>query len=298
MRDLPPLKALRAFEACVRLGSFSRAAQELNVGQPAISHQIQALEHDIGTMLFERRGTQTVPTGVALSYHRRISEALSDITQATVEMRRKARQSELTLATYPGLAMFWLMPRLAVLRQIEARTSVRVTTAERDEDMRVEDADCAILFGDGHWPGFESHLLVKEEVVPVAAPALAARSRDRSLASLLETGPLIHLDDQSHRWFTWEDWRDQRAPDATRIDVGIHVSNHAIATHQSLIGAGIALGWRGVVDDLIANGLLVALDTSPLCSERGYYLVARRKMMASVLGRSLVTVLSDQESHE
>jgi DNA-binding transcriptional LysR family regulator len=292
MRDLPPLKALRAFEACVRLGSFTRAAQELNVGQPAVSHQIQALEQDIGTALFERRGTRTVPTSEALAYHRRIAGALSDMAQATAEMRRNARRTELALATYPGLAMFWLMPRLAVLRRTEPQLSVRVTTAERDEDMRIEDADCAILFGDGHWPGFESRLLVKEEVVPVAAPAVAARVGDRPHAILLEHGPLIHLEDRSHRWFTWQDWRDRRAPGVGQIDTGIHVTNHGIAIHQALMGAGVALGWRGVIDDLLTNGLLVALDTEPLNSERGYYLVARHKVMASTVGRSLVQALS------
>lgn len=295
MRDLPPLKALRVFEACVRLGSFTRAAWELNVGQPAISHQIQALEQDIGTALFERRGARTLPTGEALAYHRRIAGALSDMAQATTEMRRNARRTALALATYPGLAMFWLMPKLAVLRQTEPRLSVRVITAERDEDMRIEDADCAILFGDGHWPGLDSCLLVREEVVPVAAPAMAARVGKRSRASLLEQGPLIHLGDQGHRWFTWQDWRDRRAPDAGRIDASIHVTNHAIAIHQSLTGAGITLGWRGVVDDLLANGLLVTLDTEPLRSERGYYLVARHKTMASAVGRSLIQALSALE---
>jgi len=297
MHDLPPLKALRAFDACIRLGSFTRAAMELNVGQPAISHQIQALERDIGAVLFERRGAQTVPTAEALAYHRSIGAALTEMARATVEMRRNARRPGLILATYPGLAMFWLMPRLAALRQAEPQIDVRVTTAERDEDMRMENADCAILFGDGHWPGFESHLLVKEAVVPVAAPALAARFRGYSRAELLEQGPLIHLDDESHRWFAWQDWRDQRASGVTRIAAGIHVANHGIAIHQTLMGAGIALGWHGVVDELLANGLLAALDNEPLHSERGYYLVAPPKVMTSVVGRSLLRALSGRGAY-
>src|SRR5262245_13116923 len=119
MHDLPPLKSLRAFEACIRLGSFTRAAKELNVGQPAISHQIQALEQDLGTRLFERRGAQTVPTAEALNYHRSISSALSEMARATVTIRRNSRQPGLTLATYPGIAMFWLMPKLSGLREAE-----------------------------------------------------------------------------------------------------------------------------------------------------------------------------------
>ncbi|RFB80755.1 LysR substrate-binding domain-containing protein [Methylovirgula sp. 4M-Z18] len=296
MHDLPPLKALRVFDACIRLGSFTRAAKELNVGQPAISHQIQALEQDIGMALFERRGAQTTPTAEALAFHRTIASALADMARATVEMRRHARRPGLALATYPGIAMYWLMPKLAALRQSEPQFSFRVTTAERDIDMRIEDADFAILFGEGNWPGFESRLLVKQEVVPVAAPALAARVGHLSRASLLEQGPLIHLEDKTHRWFTWQDWRDRRAPDAEMIDAGIHVTNHGIAIHQTLIGVGIALGWHGVIDDLLANGLLVALDSEPLRSERGYYLVAPRRVMESDIGVTLLRALLGPDS--
>src|SRR5262249_43096976 len=147
----------------------------------------------------------------------------------------------------------------------------RVTTAERDQDMLLEDVDCAILFGDGNWPGYESRLLMREVVVPVAAPPVAARLVGRSRAAILESGPLIHLEDQDQRWFTWPDWRDQRAPETQKIDAGITVTNHGIAIHQTLMGNGIALGWSGVIDEMIESNLLVVLDPEPLSSERGYY---------------------------
>jgi len=165
LRDLPPLKSLRVFEACMRLGSFSRAAKELNVGQPAISHQIHALERDLGTKLFERRGGRVVPTTNALTYCRVIAGALADMAQASVNLRRSARSPGLRLATYPGIAMFWLMPRLARLRKEHPSLTLRVTTVERDQDIPFEDIDCAILFGGGAWPGYESHRLIKEAVV-------------------------------------------------------------------------------------------------------------------------------------
>lgn len=292
LRDLPPLKALRVFEACVRLGSFTKAAKELNVGQPAVSHQIQALEDDIGLRLFDRSAAQTTPTAEALAYHKRISAALDDIAKTTGAMREQARKPGLTLATYPGIAMFWLMPKLSQLKQSEPDLAVRVTTAERDRDIPLDDVDCAILFGDGNWKGRESHLLMREVVVPIASPSLAARFRDQPLAAILETGPLIHLEDRDRRWFTWQDWRDARAPDSARIDGGIEVTNHGIAIHETLMGHGIALGWKGVIDDLLANGLLVALDGEPLVSERGYYLVGTNGFFGSRVGVGLLAALT------
>ncbi|MBI1169955.1 LysR family transcriptional regulator [bacterium] len=290
--DLPPLKALRAFDACIRLGSFTRAAAELNVGQPAISHQIQALERDLGLVLFERRGAQALATDQAVAYHRSIAAAFDDMARATLALRRSARPPGLTLATYPGIAMFWLMPRLDLLRQTAPGLAVRVTTAERDRDMQIDTVDCAILFGDGNWPGFESRLLMREAVVPVAAPAVATRLAGWSRRDLLENGPLIHLEDNDARWFTWRDWHRERAPDAARIAPGVQVTNHGIALHQTLMGQGVSLGWRGVIDDLVENRLLTALDIEPLVSERGYHLVTSAAFLKSDTGRQLQMALN------
>jgi len=287
MHTLPPLKSLLAFDACMRLGSFTRAAAELNVGQPAISHQIQALESDLGITLFNRHGARAIPTEQAVAYHRSIALAFAEIGRASLSLRKSAQRRALSLATYPGIAMFWLMPRLARLKQRLPDLPMRVTTAESDRDIDLDKVDCAILFGEGNWPGMESHLLMQEEVIPVAAPSLAARLSARPIEDLLAHGPLIHLEDQDHRWFTWRDWRDAYAPATTQLDPGVQVTNHGIAIHQTLMGQGIALGWRGVIDDLVANGLLVVLDQHSLTSTRGYYLVASSGFLQSDLGLAL-----------
>jgi DNA-binding transcriptional LysR family regulator len=296
MHDLPPLKSLRVFEACIRLGNFTRAARELNVGQPAISHQIHALEKDLDVELFERRGALTVPTAEALAYYQTIANSLSDIARASARLRRNSRQDALTLATYPGIAMFWLMARLESIRRLYPDLAVRVTTAERDQDIPLEEVDCAILFGAGDWPGYESRLLMQEVVVPIAAPSLASRLAGVSRAEMLTQGPLIHLEDREQRWFAWSDWRDQRSPDTQNIDAGITVTNHGIAIHQTLMGYGIGLGWSGVIDELIENGLLVAMDPEPMSSDRGYYLVARQDFLDSKIGRLVTQSLVEEET--
>lgn len=264
------------------------------MGQPAISHQIHALETDLGIRLFERRGAQTLPTAEALVYYRSIAGGLAEMARASTTIRRANRPPGLTLATYPGIAMFWVMPRLSQVKQSDPGLIIRVIAAERDQDMPLKDVDCAILFGDGNWPGYESRQLMQEAVLPVAAPSVAARLACRSRDAILRSGPLIHLEDRDQRWFTWTDWRDQRSPETQKIDPGITVTNHGIAIHQTLMGHGIALGWKGVIDEMIENNLLVALDSVPLSSERGYYLVATTAFLDTRIGKLVLQALCGQ----
>lgn len=291
MKNLPPLKSLRVFEACVRLGSFSKAAKELNVGQPAVSHQIRALEQDLGIELFARQGTRAIPTEAAMLYYRVVAGAFEDVARTSQSIRQSVRPPSLRIATYPGIAMFWLMPRLAILKGRDPSLTIRVTTAERDQDIPFDDINCAILFGDGNWAGHESRCLIREAVVPIAAPSIAANQELRAPANLLENGPLIHLEDQDARWFTWVDWRDRRSPETRCIDPGITVTNHGIAIHQALIGQGVALGWIGVVDQLIENKLLIPLDANPITSKRGYHIVARKGFLDARVGGLLLDTL-------
>ena len=271
MRDLPPLKAARAFEACYRLGSYTRAAAELNVQQPAISHQIRLLEQDLGVRLFVKEGAAMVPSGPAHDYYRVLSGSLRDIGRASARLRRRNEGDGITLATYPGIASYWALPRLAALKRRTPKTVFRVTTAELDAHIPLDEVDCAILFGIGDWPGFESRLVIPEAVVPVAAPKLAAALAGCTPTALLEAGPLIHLEDAEGRWFTWQDWQAKFAPEAGAPDRSVEVTNHGVAIHQALQGNGVALGWRGMVADLLESGVLQPLHNEDLTSKRGYH---------------------------
>ena len=274
MRDLPPLKAIRAFEACYRLGSYTRAARELNVQQPAVSHQIRLLEDDLGLKLFVKRGAAMEPTGQAHDYYRTVALALGDLERASARMRRQRQDGSVTLATYPGIASFWVLPRLAKLRKRSPQTIVRVTTAELDAHIPLDNVDCAILFGAGDWPRFDSRLVIRESILPVAAPRLAADVAGATATELLAAGPLIHLEDPERRWYTWQDWQTRFAPDAGGLDQSIVVTNHGVAIHQALQGHGVALGWTGMISDLLESGVLVALHDTPLASSRGYHFLA------------------------
>ena len=179
MKNLPPLRAIVAFEACYRLRSFTRAAASLNVRQPAISHQIRILEEDLGAKLFQRQGARIAPTGEADEFFRAVSSGLSEIVRGSTEIRSRSGDDTMNLATYTGIAAFWLLPRLARTATGGDKPPFRVTTAERDTDIPLNETDAAILFGRGNWPGFESILLFNEQVVPLASPSLAEEWRGR-----------------------------------------------------------------------------------------------------------------------
>lgn len=287
MRDLPPLKALRAFEACYRLRSFTRAASTLNVGQPAISHQIRVLERDLGVELFEKRGSAIHATEAADTLYSVISPAFFSIVEASRALRRAGSKRDVRLATYSGIAAYWISPRLAKLREQLPDLTVRIVTADLDEDIMLGDVDCAILFGRGNWPGADAELLIPEEVVPIGSPSVAAEIGPISPEKLIRNGPLIHLEDPQRRWYSWEDWRDHFAKGVMKIDRAVTVTNHGLAIHQALAGQGIALAWREVVMTLIEGGSVIALHDTPLVSDRGYWLVARRGFLDTDHGKAL-----------
>ncbi|WP_419902906.1 LysR family transcriptional regulator [Kiloniella sp.] len=292
MRDLPPLKALRAFEACYRLRSYTRAAEQLNVGQPAISHQIRQLEQDLGVKLFEKRGSLISATKEADSYYQETAPALGRIAEASKVLRNKTADNTVTLATYPGIAAYWALPRLSKIKNENKKLSVRIITTDRDADIHWDQIDCAILFGNGDWPGRDCLKLISENVQPIAAPSLAVRLQNLTPDEMLKTAPLIHLEDDEKRWFDWSDWRHKFAPRSKLSSDGIRVTNHGLAIHQALQGQGIALGWIEVIQDLIDGGALVTLQQHSLSSERGYWLVAPLGFLESDSGKEIKRVFT------
>lgn len=274
MHDLPPLKALRAFDLCYRLRSFTGAAKRLNVGQPAISHQIRQLERDLEVTLFEKRGSRIVSTPAADAYFEEIAPALARIADASRRRRAAARSGPpgISLATYPGIAAHWVLPRVADMGG--GMATLRTLTAERDADIDLDRVDLAILFGRGPWPGRAGVPLAPERIVPVAAASLATTWRRAAPEDIARNAPLIHLEDAEHRWYDWNNWRDRFAPDIDRVSVRNTVTNHALSLNEAIYGRGIALAWLGVVDDLIASGVLAPVFDEPLTSDRAYWLIA------------------------
>ncbi|MDX1737951.1 MAG: LysR family transcriptional regulator, partial [Alphaproteobacteria bacterium] len=226
MKRLPSLKAIKAFEACYRLRSFTRAAQSLNVQQPAISHQLRILETDLNTKLFIKKGAQIEPTREADIYYETVSSALNEIASASDKIRGRQDEATMTLATYPGVGAFWVLPKAQEMKNSYPDLKMRITTLEKDSEISIDEVDCAILFGDGNWPGFCCEKLIEEDMVPIVSPKIADQYKDMTAEQLLASAPIIYLEDSEARWLNWHQWRDIYAPSQRDINISMSISNY------------------------------------------------------------------------
>src|SRR6202140_3311773 len=201
-RRLPPLNALKAFEAAGRSESFTRAAQELNVTQGAVSHQVKALEATLGIKLFNRERQRLVVTEAGRDYLAVVRDALDRIAVGTERLMQRQSAGVLTVSTSPDFAAKWLVYRLGRFAESHPEIDLRVSAAAHQVDFAREDVDVAVRHGDGKWPGLDVVRLCSERLFPVCSPKLVAgRNRITTASDLLKL-PLLRLDD----WKTWTKW--------------------------------------------------------------------------------------------
>ena len=178
-RRLPPLNALRAFEAAARHLSFTRAAAELNVTQTAISHQIRALEERLGVRLFRRLPRGLLLTEEAQRYLPPIRDAFDQIALATERLGAVGASSTLTVSVLPSFAGKWLVPRLGRFRVAHPDLDLRISASSELVDFARDDVDVGIRMGSGRYPGLRVDRLFGESLVPVCSPDAAARASIR-----------------------------------------------------------------------------------------------------------------------
>lgn len=264
---MPPLATLRAFEAVARLGSLSRAAAELNVTKSAVSHQLRALEADLGVSLLLRGGTvrraQTTEAGAALLVS--VQQALTLLDTACRHARAGAsgkRRVHLNVSANPSLAALWLAPRIGRFAEMHPDIDVQLFLhASQDPAWKAQDLDLAFLHKQALGPRFAEAgdiPLFTETVVPVCSPALIpAHERDDPLALArhrwLEEK---HIDSPETDWRTWR--LRLGLPDSAGRDPLVF-SGLSTVVAAAAAGVGIALGRAPLIDEELARGRLVAL---------------------------------------
>jgi LysR family glycine cleavage system transcriptional activator len=202
-RRLPPLNALRSFEAAARYESFTRAAEELNVTQGAVSQQVKALETHLGVKLFTRERQRLTITPAGRDYLVVIREALDHIGAGTERLVQRQSAGVLTVSTSLDFAAKWLVHRLARFAEAHPGIDLRVSATMHSVDFAREDIDVAVRHGDGNWPGLEATQLCAEQIFAICSPTLlAGRDRLRRPADVLKW-PLLRLEDQSKAWERW-----------------------------------------------------------------------------------------------
>ncbi len=285
---LPSLDALRIFESCARLLSFTAAAAELGTTQPAVSQQIQRLEQKLATRLFQRvyRGIELTAPGTVLLDH--VQEALESVRAGIDAATARAARDVLAVATDFAFAAYWLMPRLERFYETHPEVDVSLITSNRPLVALGGDIDLAIAFGDGSVRRGESRLLFHEEVFPVCSPRLLAGLESGAKPDLARL-PLLRLKaSPGQRWYDWPGvfraigLEPPPAPDAPGFD------NYTLVIGAALAGKGVAIGWRHLVDDLLQQGLLCRVLDSMAVSPYGYHLLLPQRKRRARLVRGFV----------
>ena len=252
-RRLPALNALKAFEAAARHESFTRAAEELCVTQGAVSHQIKALEAELGLKLFNRERQRLVITEAGRAYLGVVRDAFDRIASGTARLLQRQNAGALTVSTSPNFAAKWLVHRLGRFAEAHPGIDLRVSASLHHVDFAREDVDLAIRHGDGQAPGLHVTRLCAEELFPVCSPKLLeGRSGLRKPADLTRHA-LLHVDDRQG----WGGWLAAAGVDKVDLSRGPVLNQASMAIDAAVDGQGVALARTALAAwDLLAGRLV------------------------------------------
>lgn len=280
MRRLPSLDTLRAFESAARHQNFTKAANELHVTQSALSQRIGALEDELGYPLFVRRGRQieVTPKGRVLSAA--MGRALAEITQAFAGIEGIEGGRTLVISVLPSFAARWLMPRMMRFHALHPDVEVQVNAEGRLIDLTTSDADLAVRFGTGRYPGHHVDFVMDDYVLPVAQPALlAAQKADAATldAAAVAQMPLIYdiAVDRDASGTDWKSWFEHAGIANPPRSTGLRFSQADLMLQAAAQGQGVALARYSLVhDDLVTSRLVPVLKDGMLRARYDYYLVS------------------------
>lgn len=264
-RRLPSLNALRAFEAAARHLSLTKAARELHVTPAAVSHQIKALEADLGLPLMHR-----VKGGFVLSEAAKVGlpglrDAFDRLHEAVRGMRLEEVSRILTVSAAPSFAATWLVPRLDRFKQRYPEIDVRLDASFGMVDFLHDNVDVAVRYGPGDYAGLHAVRLFDEEMFPVCSPLLLERGPPLSEPRDLARHNLLHSDWTPEKgvWPDWRMWLLAAGAEEVDSDRGPRFTQQSIALQAAVQGQGVALGSPALVaDDLAAGRLAKPFDLS------------------------------------
>jgi LysR family transcriptional regulator, glycine cleavage system transcriptional activator len=277
--SMPPLSALRAFEAAARHLSFTRAAEELNVTPGALSHQIRGLEEILGIQLFERQTRAIALTAHGKSLYPGLQAGFGLIRDAVAGVRTASSDKVLVISTPPGLTSKWLISRLYRFTEAHPEIDVRVSSSPAAVNFLTDGVDVAIrslpLPRDEDL-ALSCEDLIKVTLTPVCSPKLIARFGPLEASGALARVPLIHDDSLAARPGvpTWIDWLNAAGLDGGDIGRGVRFTSADHALDAVLEGAGLLLAHTILAYDDLRSGRLVMPFNITLPSNRAYHFVA------------------------
>ena len=287
-QQLPPLNALRAFEAVARHRSFTKAAAELNVTRAAISHQIKYLEDYLGFDLLERKNRSILLTRVAEIALPKLRMAFDQLAEAVRLLRGEKQTHRLTVWAAPSFASKWLVPRLhrfsrkhpEIDMQISGNTNLvdvdnQPEQGEMDAWFRQHDVDVVIRFGTGHYSGCRVEKLFPVSAIPLCSPRLLALDQPHPLQKPddLRFHVLLHDDTEYVGHPTWTRWLEWQGIKGINTYKGLHFNHVALAIDAAVDGQGVLLSLKALAQsDLDAGRLCIPFDM-PMPLEQAYYIL-------------------------
>jgi LysR family glycine cleavage system transcriptional activator len=275
-RKLPPLNALRAFEAAARHLSFTKAAEELHVTPAAISHQIKGLEAYFGTPLFRRRNRSLLLTDAGQLCLPGLTDGFDALADAvrTVDTRRES--GPLSVSTTPSLAGQWLVPRLERFHQAHPDIDVRLHAGIELVDLSEGDMDLAVRFGCGDYPGLHVTRLFGVNYAPICSPALLENAAPLAKPEDLRHHTLLHdvWHQENDTSADWRMWLTAARVEDVDASAGPRYSDTNLTIAAAVAGQGVALVADVLITGDLRAGRLVKPFEVSLNTDCAYYIVS------------------------
>jgi LysR family glycine cleavage system transcriptional activator len=275
---IPSMGTLRAFEASARLGSFSRAAEELHVTHGSICRHVATLEANFGRRLFERHARGVTPTGAARRFEAVIRDALDRLAEGVAGARNGVVEASrrVAVSVLPSFASRWLLPRLSAFKRAHPLIDIDLTAEQELADLsqRRPKFDIAIRYGFGSWRGLHAERFLTEDLTPVCARAVGANA---DLEDLLTRLPIVH-DSNEQSWSHWLARTGHELPQGA--PASFVFNDYNLVLEAAAQGLGIALGRSVLVAAEISGKRLVEVSSERVPSLRAYYIVRRAKESA------------------
>lgn len=271
MRKLPPLNALKSFEAAARHLSFTKAAEELFVTQAAVSHQVKALEDYLVMPLFLRRNRSLLLTEAGQNYYLDIKSILEQLTQATNKLMLSGERGALTISVPPSFAILWMVPRLSEFHEKYPDIDVRIKAVDEIAGSLTDNVDIAIYYGRGHWPGLRSYKLHEEYLIPVCSPRLLEGPKPLKEPADLLHHTLLHEETRN----AWNDWFNMVNIQQPERKHGPVFSHSSLSLKAAVHGQGVALANSVLAKPELDSGHLVKLFDEVLPTSDAFHFVCR-----------------------
>ena len=278
--SLPPLDGLTAVVAAHRTGSFSAAAESLELTHGAVSRRVQAVERWLGTPVFERHGRGVRATPAGQRFVAQVEQALGAIRESADRWRPRRELPTIRISVVPSFARLWLLPRLPALQESPLQRRIELAIEHRVADLAGGQCDLSVRYGKGQWRGTRAQLLFAEQLYPVAAPDLAISLGGNAKPARLAEQALLHDSDTSQwrHWLAEQGVRFRAKSDDRRFE------DYDLVLAAAQAGLGIALLRSPLADEAVASGRLVRIARPAIRNVAGHYLVmAADEERASVL---------------